>query len=173
VSAARERRTGGDAVDAASPPRADPAPAHGIDQACLAHLLGYQLSLADIPAKRVFFRHIGEPLGLRPVEFTILILAAFNPSATQKQLAQALALSAPNTTILLDRLAERGLIERVRSTADRRAQHIHLTPAGRKLARAAHEVSRTMEQDLLRHLSDGERALLLELLHKVGRHRRV
>lgn len=147
--------------------------AHAIDHGCLGHLLGYQLSLAEIPAKRVFCKQIGEPLGLRPVEFTILILAAFNPGATQKQLAQALAVSAPNMTILIDRLAERCLVARVRSQTDRRAQNIHLTPAGRKLARAAHETSKTMEQDLLRALSDGERALLLELLHKIGRHRRV
>jgi DNA-binding MarR family transcriptional regulator len=160
---------------AGTPPagaRPESAP-HPIDQGCLSHLLGYQLSLADIPAKRVFFKQIGEPLGLRPVEFTILILAAFNPGATQKQLAQALAVSAPNMTILIDRLAERGLVARVRSQTDRRAQNIHLTPAGRKLARAAHDISQTMEQEMLRLLSDGERALLLELLHKIGRHRRV
>jgi DNA-binding MarR family transcriptional regulator len=173
VSAARERRGEGGAVAPPAPPATPRHEPHGIDQACLAHLLGYQLSLADIPAKRVFFRAIGEPLALRPVEFTILILAAFNPGATQKQLAQALALSAPNMTILLDRLAERGLLERVRSATDRRVQNIHLTPAGRKLARRAHETSLTMEQELLRHLSDGERVLLLELLHKVSRHRRV
>jgi hypothetical protein len=30
-----------------------------------------------------------------------------------------------------------------------------------------------MEQDLLRHLSEAERAILIELLQKVARHRRV
>jgi DNA-binding MarR family transcriptional regulator len=145
---------------------------HGVDQACLAHLLGYQIAQADIPAKRVFVRHIGEPMGLRPVEFTILVLVAFNPGATAKHLAQALALAAPNITILLDRLAERGLLERVRSQADRRAQHIHLTAAGASLARRAHAVSMTMEEEVLRHLSEAERAMLLELLQKVARQRR-
>jgi DNA-binding MarR family transcriptional regulator len=54
-----------------------------------------------------------------------------------------------------------------------RAQNIHLTPAGAKLAKRAHGVSLTMEQEVLRHLSDGERIMLLELLQKVARHRRV
>jgi DNA-binding MarR family transcriptional regulator len=147
------------------------APPQGIDQSCLAHLLGYQVVQADIPAKRTFHQHIGEPLGLRPVEFTILVLLAFNPGVTAKQLAQALAVTAPNITLLLDRLSERGWVERVRSETDRRAQNLHLTAAGEKLARRAHAVSKTMEQEMLRHLSEGERVMLLELLQKVARQR--
>jgi DNA-binding MarR family transcriptional regulator len=156
----------------------DPAermPARGdesVDHSCLAHLLGYQLAQADIPARRVFARHIGEPMGLRPVEFTLLVLVSANPGVTAKRLAQALAVTAPNITILLDRLSERGWVERVRSEADRRAQHIHLTPAGQKVARRALAVSKTMEQELVRHLTDGERAMLLELLQKVARQTR-
>ena len=148
-------------------------PAHGVDQTCLAHLLGYQMVQADIPLKRTFFKHIGEPLGLRPVEFTILALVAHNPGVTGKQLAQALAVTAPNITILIDKMSDKGLLERVRSETDRRAQNIHLTPAGEKLAKKAHAVSRAMEQEILRHLSEGERAMLLELLQKVARHRKV
>ena len=149
------------------------APAPIIDQSCLAHLLGYQVSLADVPLRRVFFKHIGNPMALRPVEFSALVLIAFNPGATQKLLAQALSLSAPNTTLLLDRLAERGLVERVRSESDRRAQNIHLTAQGRELTQRAHEVSKTMEHELLRALSPAEHAMLLELLHKVTRHKQV
>jgi DNA-binding MarR family transcriptional regulator len=154
------------------PARPDAA-ASAVDQTCLSHLLGYQLVQADIPLKRTFLKHIGEPLGLRPVEFTILVLVAFNPGVTGKQLAHALAVTAPNVTILLDKMSDKGLLERVRSETDRRAQNIHLTPAGEKLARHAHGVSLTMEQDMLRHLSEGERVMLLELLQKVARHRRV
>jgi DNA-binding MarR family transcriptional regulator len=107
------------------------------------------------------------------VEFTILVLLAANPGATGKQLAQALAVTAPHITILLDRMSEKGWLERVRSEKDRRAQNVHLTPAGEKLARRAQQASKTMENDVLRHLSAGERAMLLELLQKVARHRRV
>ena len=156
------------------PPAARPElPHHGVDQDCLSHLLGYQMVQADIPLKRTFFKHIGAPLGLRPVEFTILVLVAHNPGVTGKQLAQVLAVTAPNVTILIDKLSEKGLLERVRSQTDRRAQNIHLTSAGEKLARRALGVSKTMELEVLRHLSEGERVMLLELLQKVARHRRV
>ena len=134
-------------------------------------MVGYQVSLADVHTKRAFFKHIGTPMALRPVEFSALVLVAFNPGATQKLLAHALALSAPNTTLLLDRLAERGLVERVRSESDRRAQNIHLTAQGVDLAHRAYDASKTMETDLLRGLSQAEQLMLLELLHKVARHR--
>jgi DNA-binding MarR family transcriptional regulator len=57
----------------------------------------------------------------------------------------------------------------VRSETDRRAQNIHLTAAGRTLAERALGASRTMEHERLRHLSEGERVMLLELLQKVAR----
>jgi len=101
------------------------------------------------------------------------VLVANNPGVTAKQLSQALVVTAPNITILIDKMSEKGLLERVRSETDRRAQNIHLTSAGDKLAKRALGVSRTMEQEVLRHLSEGERVMLLELLQKVARHRRV
>lgn len=146
---------------------------HGLDQSCLRHVLGYHLAQADIPVKKVFFKHIGEPLQLRPVEFTILMLVANNEDVTQKHLSQALSVSAPNITTLIDRLVERELVIRVRSETDRRSQYIRLTRKGAALARKAHEVSLTMEQELVRHLTEAERAMLIELLQKVARHRRV
>jgi DNA-binding MarR family transcriptional regulator len=159
----------GDAMSNAKP---DPA-AHGLDQSSLSQVLGYQLAQADVPVKKIFIKYIGQPLQLRPVEFTILMLIANNENVTQKQLSQALAVSAPNITILLDRLAERELVTRVRNETDRRSQHVLLTRKGATLARKAHEVSLTMEQEVLKHLSDAERAMLIELLQKVARHRRV
>lgn len=150
-----------------------PVAPQGVDQSCLAHLLGYQIAQADIPTKGAFYKHIGEPLGLKPVEFTILVLVLHNRGCTGKQLAQALAVTAPSITLLLDRLSDKGWVTRVRSETDRRAQNIHLTATGEALAKRAHAVSRAMEQDVLRHLSEGERAMLLELLQKVARHRKA
>lgn len=149
-----------------------PAP-HTLDQSCLAHVMGYNLAQADIPARKIFFKNIGQPLKLRPVEFTILMLLMSNTDVTQKQLCQTLAVTAPNVTILLDRLQERGLVARVRNETDRRSQHILLTEQGAALAHKAHEISLTMENEPLRHLSAAERAMLIELLQKVARHRRV
>jgi len=144
-----------------------------VDQSSLQHLLGYHMAMANVPAKVAFYKYIGEPLKLRHVEFTILMLVMSNPAITQKQLAQTLAVSAPSITILLDRLVEKDWIERVRSDTDRRVQHVHLTTEGARLAKQSHQLSLSCEHEMLRHLTVGERNKLLELLDKVARHRRV
>jgi len=145
------------------------AASHGLDQSCMGHLIGYQVTQANVSCRKVFTRHVGEPYKLSPVEFTILMLVAHNRDATQKQLSQALAVSAPNVTALIDRMNERDLLKRVRNETDRRSQHVRLTRKGAALVRGVREVSLTMERDLLRHLSEAERGMLIELLQKVAR----
>ena len=152
--------------------RGSGTPAQGLDEGVLGSVLGYHISQAAVTTLGLFAHHVGDPLQLRPVEFSLLLLLQANERVTPKQLAQALALSAPNLTILLDRLQERGVIDRVRSDSDRRSQHVLLTTAGIALAGHCVEVSTTMEQDLDDCLTPGEHLLLIELLQKVVRHGR-
>jgi DNA-binding MarR family transcriptional regulator len=149
------------------------SPPAGLDQSRLTHLVGYAASRASIELKKSFARHLG-PLGLKAVEFSILVLVASNTEVNQKQLGQALDVSAPNMAITLDRMVERGWVERVRSTKDRRSMWIHLTAAGKDLVHRAEKIAATMENGALRMLSPAEQALLVELLLKVawGRPRR-
>jgi DNA-binding MarR family transcriptional regulator len=143
------------------------APARMLDSTGLTHLVGYAASRAALELRKVFTQHM-QPLDLKIVDYCILMLVARNPSVNQKQLGQALDISAPNMAVTLDRMVERGWVQRVRSEKDRRAQHIHLTPAGRDLVARAEAISRTMEDATLRVLSAAERALLIELLLKVA-----
>ena len=138
-----------------------------LDSSRLSHLVGYAASRAAITLRKVFARHM-EPLDLKIVEFSILMLVAQNPQVNQKQLGQALDISAPNMAVTLDRMVERGWVERVRSMKDRRAQHIHLTAAGALLVQRAERIAATMEAPSLAMLSAAECALLIELLHKVA-----
>jgi DNA-binding MarR family transcriptional regulator len=147
-------------------PSAKPAP-RGLDDSALAHLVGYAASRAALEMRKVFSAHM-EGFDLRVAEFTILMLVASNGDVNQKQLGQALDISPPNMAVTLDRMVERGWVERVRSTRDRRAQHIHLTAAGRALAERAYRISQTMEESALAVLSQAERALLIELLRKIA-----
>jgi len=143
------------------------APEPGLDTSRLTHLVGYAASRASVELKKTFGCHLG-PLQIKAVEFSALVLVASNPHLNQKQLGAALDVSAPNLAVILDRLAERGLVKRVRSTVDRRAQQLHLTLAGRELTARAEVIAATMEDDSLQVLSSAERALLIELLLKVA-----
>ena len=139
-----------------------------LDDSSLQHLIGYRLALADAAARRVFQRHIGKPFELRPVEFTVLQLLLANGHATPKQLALRLHMSPPNVTVLLDRLAQRGFLQRERSGSGGRATDLRLTEPGTLLARRAQRASSTMEQGLLSALSLAEQKTLAKLLTRLG-----
>jgi DNA-binding MarR family transcriptional regulator len=153
--------------DEAPAPRAA-GRAAALDQAALMHLMGYAATRASVTLKKHFHRHMG-PLKLKAVEFSILALVHTNDEVNQKQLGQALDVSAPNLAVTLDRMVERGWVRRERSERDRRAQLIRLTPEGQALIRKALKVSQQMEVEPLKVLSAAEQALLKELLHRVAR----
>jgi DNA-binding MarR family transcriptional regulator len=139
-----------------------------LDSSAMHHVVGFLIAMADVPARQVFSHHIGQPYELREVEFTLLVLLRANQVAAPKQLARSLNLPAPHVTLLLDRMAGRGLVERRRSPTDGRALQVHLTAKGETLAQRVYQVSQTMEVELLRALSPAERAMLRELLVKLA-----
>ena len=139
-----------------------------LDGSRMSHLVGYAASRAAITLRKVFTQNM-EPLDLKVVEFSILMLVAQNEQVNQKQLGETLDVSAPNMAVTLDRMVERGWVERVCGTTDRRAQLIHLTTAGQALVHRAEKIAATMEAPTLSVLSPAEQALLIELLHKVAR----
>ncbi len=134
----------------------------------LSGVLGYHLAQASVTTDDLFERYIGQPLGLRKVEYSLLVLILANGPLAPKRLSKALALSAPNLTMLLDRLQQRGLLSRERSQVDRRSQNVVLTEEGQRIARASVDAASPMEWALLDRLSRAEHAMLIELLRKVA-----
>lgn len=149
----------------------DKGDSHGLDHSRLTTLVGYAASRAAIELRKDFARSLG-PLGLKVVDYSILMLVASNPEVNQKQLGLALDVSAPNLAVTLDRMVQQGWVRRERSERDRRAQLIKLTPDGQALVTRARKIGQTMENDALKVLTPGERALLMELLHRLAHKRR-
>ena len=131
-------------------------------------LLGFHIARAGVTTFALFEQHVGQPYGLRKVEYSLLLLILTNGPLTPKLLAQALALSAPNLTMLLDRMQERGLLRRERSEIDRRSQNVVFTAEGERVALASAAAAKPMEQGLDDRLSRAEHAMLIELLRKVA-----
>jgi len=140
-----------------------------LDGRAVEHLLGYLLAIAEVPTRRAFQRHVGQPYDLRPVEFTLLMLLQTNTQASPKQIAAALRMPAPHVTTLVDRLAARDLIARQRHPHDGRAVRVVLTEAGQALAERLQAVSLTMEDGVQATLTGPERAQLKRLLLKLAR----
>lgn len=153
-------------------PLLDLTPSGRLSEAGIHAIVGYQLAQAAIVATHSFMDRIGKVFELRPVEFTILALVDANAGVSARQLADALAVTPPNITMWIDKLERRGLIERERSSTDRRAQHIRATATGKALVRKAIEHAIDGERAVMTALSEAERAMLIELLHKVAMCRR-
>ncbi len=81
-------------------------------------------------ASRTFF----ERWELGPSQFNVLNLLHLNRGGlSQTELSRQLIMHRSNVTGLVDRLEQRGLVERREAAADRRAYRVVLTPAGAKL----------------------------------------
>ncbi|MCB2001882.1 MAG: MarR family transcriptional regulator, partial [Rhodoferax sp.] len=67
---------------------------------------------------------------------------------------------------VIDRLEQKGLVQRVVSEQDRRARQLHLTPEGAQLLAASRPVVEALQAEILAPLSAAERATFLALAHK-------
>jgi len=138
----------------------------------LKRLIGYQVAQASIATLAVFDETVGKPLGLRTVEYTVLALVEANQEVSPAHLAKGLNLSPSYITLALDKLEGQGLITRETNQRDRRGQRLGTTAKGRSLvARMTRDLIEA-ERQAYSTLTDVERLMLAELLHKLARSRR-
>ena len=95
------------------------------------------------------------------------LLHCDHADATVATLARELEVDAGAMTRALDRLQAKGLVERARSTADRRVVHLTLTPAGRTVAEQVPGVLADVLNGHLRGFSKPEWQQLLQLLQRM------
>lgn len=86
---------------------------------------------------------------------------------TAFELAREMNIDAGAMTRMLDRLAAKGLIERVRSETDRRVVHLRLTPEGHAAADRIPHVLADVNNDFLRGFSKAEWQQLKEFLQRL------
>lgn len=84
------------------------------------------------------------------------------------ELAREMGIDAGAVTRMLDRLEGKGLLERVRSEADRRVVHLRLTPAGEAVAKKVPYVLASVNNDFLRGFSEAEFKQLRRLLARMA-----
>ena len=108
-----------------------------------------------------------EPLGLRMITFSALVLIGENPGLSQAQLAAALSVERPNLVAVTDELSAKGLVSRDRLPADRRAYALQLTATGARLLAQASEAVHAHEAQLYAGLSAEEYRVLRRALAKI------
>ncbi len=108
-----------------------------------------------------------KPFDLTRVSWLAIGIVARHGRLSQSQLAEALELGSPSTGKLVDRLEERGLVERVRDPQDRRSNLLTVTEAARRLLKDLEPVGEDLREDVLQNLTLQEREHLSKLLVRI------
>jgi DNA-binding MarR family transcriptional regulator len=107
-------------------------------------------------------------IGLRVQDAGLLRMLDAKPGMTQTEIADLFGVLPSRLVVLIDGLEEAGLVRRQRGAADRRKMHIHLTSKGADAAAKVAQLTRSMERQLFRALSEDECRRLEALLRKLA-----
>jgi DNA-binding MarR family transcriptional regulator len=127
----------------------------------------FLLSQVGAHAAALFARRVGG-LDLTPAHAGVMRLVALQPGRSQRALADQLGVAPSKIVSLVDDLEARGLLERRRSTSDRRHHALGLTDAGTQMLAKVREIGLQHEDELTTALDQEERRTLTELLQRVA-----
>ena len=128
--------------------------------------IGYALRRAQ----GVVYSNLNDALArisLRPLEFTLLMMVAENPGASQSGVCDALGIQKANCVPTMSELERRGFIIRRKSTSDARSYELHITNKGKRILQRAGELQSSHEQKLIDRIGPEGREQLLRLLGKL------
>lgn len=106
--------------------------------------------------------------GLKARSYSVLVLSAGDARPSQRELAEFLRLDPSQVVSLVDELQSRGLVERRPDPADRRANVVVATAAGRELSARARDTARAAEERVHAQLAGEEREVLAGLLRRLA-----
>ena len=117
--------------------------------------------------RRTAFDHLMKPLDVTRSQWWVLngLSAHGNNGITQTALAQLLDLGKVALGGIVDRLEDRGLVERRADAKDRRINRVFLTRKGSRILARVSKLGMTMDARVMRGISATRRQLLADLLH--------
>jgi DNA-binding MarR family transcriptional regulator len=125
-------------------------------------------ALLDHLARRMRLRSESAlaPHGLRPRHLVALTVLRNGGGSTQQALSTTLQIDSTNLVGLLNELEADKLIERRRSSEDRRRHIVEITTAGEKRLADVEAALAAVENEVLGHLDDEQRETLYRLLQQ-------
>ena len=152
----------------AAPGRMPPdAAARRIDDIALHETPGHLLRRAQQRAVDLFVQAVGER-GLRPPQFALLLAAYQNPAANQSDLVRITGIDRSTAADMITRLAGRGLIRRIRTEADGRANRLRVTAEGVAALEAAADRVDRAQDSIVAPIPAGQRAQFLRNLARIA-----
>ena len=131
----------------------------------LGNHLGYFIRRLQVWIFQDFIRTLA-PIHLSPAQFSVLVIVNANRGLSQAELAATLGIERARLVRLLHRLQSRGLIERLRSTADGRRHALELTPPGHALLAQAKILGARHQKRLIDKLGAERHGVLLQALRE-------
>lgn len=89
--------------------------------------------------------------------------------ASQKEIAAGCLIEAGSLTSILNRMEEKGLIERKMLNGNRRTFHIFMTESGKKNQKLVEETFKNIEETALNNISEEEQKVFMEIFHRIYR----
>ncbi len=106
-------------------------------------------------------------LGISMAQLNIMYTLQRNGVMTMSRLAELLGVSMSNATGLVDRIEERGYIERTRVAEDRRIVLVHVTDAGTRMIQENDALSDELMRDVLARLDPAELPVIAHAVAEV------
>jgi DNA-binding MarR family transcriptional regulator len=116
--------------------------------------------------RTVFDRRV-RTLGLTRPQWLALVRLSRRPGASQSELADMMEIEKAPAGRIVDRMEEKGWVERRPDPADRRVNRIYLTDRGQRVFAAILPISIDTVHDALSNLSQSDRTRLVALLSNV------
>jgi len=137
-----------------------------IDFGVLPELTGFSLKLTWVLAHGLVARELRDA-GVTPLRFSMLEVVGRNPGLQQMQLAEALALTRPATTLALDFWEDRGCIERRKLPEDRRSFGVYATDTGMEELGWMRQAIKKADAALTSQLTEAETKEFRRLMKKI------
>lgn len=131
--------------------------------------IAFLLAQIGAHASALFAQRVAE-LDLTPAQAALLRAVAREPGRSQQQLATHLGVPPSRFVTLVDALEARDLLERRRSTTDRRAYGLYLTAAGEATMRDLGKIALAHDADICAGLDDAQRLILRDALAHIAAH---
>lgn len=114
-----------------------------------------------------FFHEQLRPLGLTPLQATVLRILGKEDGLDQLSIASRAVVDPSTIKDVIQRLEQNEALVRVQSSRDRRMRLVYLTAHGRELLRSSNPLAKLAAQNLLEPISEQERAQLLTIVAKL------
>ncbi len=129
--------------------------------------VGYLISRVRSSMSNLVTQRTVAELGVTSQQASVLFMVASGKCVLAAELAREYGIDASAVTRLVDRLEKRGLLRRVRSSEDRRAVRLALTPEGETIAARMPAIFTSVTDELSRGFTPEEVGFLKSMLRRL------